>query len=352
MSAPTILLVHPGATFSTHDVWVGLRDGLTAQGCRVVSFRLDVNLDFMARVVDLAIAHEVLAAPVDPFKMACRGLGDMAIHMEPDAVIVVSGGNLRAEAVITLRELAAQRKRPFPVAVYCTESPYFGEVEGRMARFYDVCFTNERSAVAFLADYCPRVAYLPHAYNPAIHTPGLAEPDKACDVFFVGTGFPERRALFDGVCWDGIAFTCLGYGWDGWEVGDTRAPQHVTPNEEVVRYYRAAAICLNHHRTTTTLEAGTHIPPGAAVSLNPRAYEIAACGAFQLMDDSRAEASEIFGSWMPTYRHGDSGDLERAIRHWLARPALREEYAAAQRAAILPHSWTARAGDILNLLLG
>ena len=346
----TVLLVHPGASFSTADVHVGMKAGLEANGVRVVEFRLDVNLTFFNRVITTAIEHEILNDSVNNYQMACRGLGDMAIHFAPDAVMVVSGGNLHPMAVATLRELAAQRKRPFKTGIYYTESPYFGAHETSTAGLYDVVFTNERRAVADFRRYNPASYYLPHAYNPAVHRPGPPDPEKRSDVFFVGTGFDERKALFNGVDWAGIDFRLLGYGWNGFEA-DTLNPAGVTDNADTARYYHSAAICLNQHRTTTTWGSGAHIDAGAAESVGPRAYEIAACGAFQLCDDSRPELGEIFGDAAATYRAGDSADLGRQIHWWLNHPDARAEWASAQHAAVQPHTWAVRAADILTTLI-
>lgn len=346
----TILLVHPGASFSTADVHTGMKAGFEANGVRVVEFRLDVNLTFFNRVITTAIEHDILKSAVNTFQMACRGLGDMAIHFQPDAVVVVSGGNLHPMAVATLRDLGAQRKCPLQSAVYYTESPYFGEYEMSTAGLYDVVFTNERRSVEAFKAINPNAHYLRHAYNPAVHCPGLSDDAHRADVFFVGTAFDERQALFAGVDWTGIEFRRLGYGWHGF-VTDTLNPADITDNAETAQWYRGSAINLNQHRTTTTWGSGEHIPPGAAESLGPRAYEIAACGGFQLCDDSRPELVELFGDAAATYRAGDSDDLARQVRYWLAHPDDRAAMAAAQYAAVLPHSWTARAADMLDILI-
>ena len=346
----TVLMVHPGASFSTADVHTGMKAGFEANGVRVVEFRLDVNLTFFNRVITTAIEHDILSEAVNNFQLACRGLGDMAIHFEPDVVMVVSGGNLHPMAVATLRELSDQRRRPFKTACYYTESPYFGAYETSTAGLYDAVFTNERRSVVDFQRMNPHAFYLPHAYNPAVHQPAPADPAYASDVFFVGTGFDERKALFNGVEWAGIDFKLLGYGWNGFD-HDTLNPAGITDNAETARHYHSAAICLNQHRTTTTWGSGAHIDAGAAESLGPRAYEIAACGAFQLCDDSRVEYREVFGEAAASYRAGDSADLGRQVRWWLSHPNERAACAAAQFAAVQPHTWQARAADILTTLL-
>jgi spore maturation protein CgeB len=126
-----------------------------------------------------------------------------------------------------------------------------------------------------------------------------------------------------------------------------RQPGHGDAPRRAAALYRAAAVNVNHHRTTMMHGSGQHIAPGSAESLGPRAYEIAACGGFQVMDDSRAEAAEVFGDALVTYGAGDPDDLHRVVEHYLQRPAKRQRLAEAQRAAVAPHHWGARARQIL-----
>jgi spore maturation protein CgeB len=128
-------------------------------------------------------------------------------------------------------------------------------------------------------------------------------------------------------------------------------PADVVPNTVTAAYYRATKVAINHHRTTTSHGSGQHIRPEDAESLGPRAYEIAACGAFQLMDDSRAEAKDVFGDALATYTAGSSASLEREVRWWLAHPDERQLWAAAQHECVKPHSWDTRARQVLERLV-
>ena len=75
-------------------------------------------------------------------------------------------------------------------------------------------------------------------------------------------------------------------------------------NAETVKLYQRARVALNLHRTDTMDQAeaakaikrgkrrgvlGTKPMTGEAYSIGPRAYELAACGAFQICDDTRPE---------------------------------------------------------------
>jgi hypothetical protein len=330
-----IMVIHPGHSHSTADVFTGLCAGLEACGAEVIPYPLDAALDVNQKARALLDEHDPEIAPAfDPYAVSAHAIIGRAIWREVDCVIAVTGQNLHFGAVGTLR------KAGILTALVCTESPYTTlERERYNAAHYDVIFTNDKAAVGL---FDKPAVYLPAAYNPTIHTvDGPRAPD-APDVFFVGSGFPERHALINGVDWEGITLHLSGALW-----GERR---RLMDNAEAATYYRAASISLNHHRTTRDYAGGLHIPANSAYSLGPRAYEIAACGGFQLMDDSRPEAREVFGGSLATYRAGDSADLERQIRYWLAHPSERTLVAAAQHAAILSRSWTARAGAVLDTL--
>lgn len=342
-----IAVIEPAQAFSVMDVCDGLCAGLRANDCEVLRYPLSDALAITSVLHSLAVEYRPeIAAAYDPHANASHALTNWCYWKHPDAVIAVTGDNLHFMAVQTLRRMG------FPTAILCTEAPYrTTERERHDAAHYDYVFTNERKALPLYTFNDPaRVHYLPHAYSLERHTPGAAEDGERCDVLFVGTGFDERKALFGAVDWAGIDFRLQGTAWDAF-VDAEMFVARIRDNADVVRGYRAARVNLNHHRTTGSYHDGTQIRAGDAESLGPRAYEIAACGGFQLADDSRPELDEVFGGSVPTYRAGDSADLERQIRYWLAHDDARERMAAEQHEAVLPHSWAERAWRTLSVVL-
>lgn len=343
-------VIHPGATFSTHDVHVGLCWGLRASGHEVIEYRLDRALQISAALIHAAVSLEAIDDPVDVFGLASAEAMATMIHYEPDAVIVVSGGNFPLSRVAGLTRLSAQRRIPFPVVLYDTESPYVTPAMARAAQAYNVVLTNERLAVGRYQH--DAAYYLPHAFHPNIHAPAPADPALATDAVFIGTAFPERIALFRGADWAGVDFRCMGALWDveGAHADQTISPEGVIDNADTARWYHSTKIAINHHRTSRVYGSAEHIEAVEAASLGPRAYEIAACGAFQLCDDSRRELFDIFGDSVPTYRLGDADDLARQVRHWLDRPGERAERAAEAYQRVQSHRWDRRAADVLTYL--
>ena len=345
-----IVVVHPGASFSTHDVHVGLCWGLRANGIEVIEYRLDKALQVSGALIHAAVAADSLDDPVDVFGLASAEAMGTIIHYEPDAVIVVSGGNFPLMRVAGLIRLSAQRRVPFPVVLYDTEAPYVTPGMAKAAQYYNVLFTNEASAVGRYkhAD----AHYLPHAYHPSIHTPGKAEPQFTTEALFIGTAFPERRTLFDGAVALGAPITRHGILWEATtaDAAQTISPEGTIANEDAVRWYRSTQIAINHHRTSRVYGSNEHIDASEAASLGPRAYELAAVGTFQLCDDSRSERTTLFADSVPTYRAGDPEDLARQVAYWLERPEERRALAAQARERVQPHRWDQRAAFVATVI--
>jgi len=82
-----------------------------------------------------------------------------------------------------------------------------------------------------------------------------------------------------------------------------------------------------------------------AQSLGPRAYEIAACGAFQLCDDKRTELWSVFGDSVATY--SDADDLRDQVTYYLKHDRERQEMAQEARARVEGCTFQDRAREIV-----
>ncbi|MGA2448250.1 MAG: glycosyltransferase [Polyangiaceae bacterium] len=89
----------------------------------------------------------------------------------------------------------------------------------RALREYDVVFTPRRANIAdFRRIGCPRVEYLPFAFEPTVHFPEPPDPRLAdrfgCDVAFVGGGDADRLPYVDALAEAGLRVRVFGGGWD------------------------------------------------------------------------------------------------------------------------------------------
>jgi spore maturation protein CgeB len=244
------------------------------------------------------------------------------------------------------------RRAGLKVATILTESPYDDEREILTAGLSDVVWTNERASVATFTPHCPRVYYWQHAHDPARHHPDTQAGDiadaPAHEVVFVATGFWERAEMLSAVNWDGIDFGLYG----AWGLLGSRHPlrkhlrESVVHNSITAALYRKAKIGLNIHRTSIGWGRNAEHVLGAE-SMNPRCYELAACGSF-FITDYRPEVGEIFGEVVPTF--STPAELEELIRHYLAHGDERARRLAQAQTLIAGHTFDARVADLIRKL--
>ncbi len=192
------------------------------------------------------------------------------------------------------------------------------------------------------------VLYLPLAADPAVHRPLELSPVErrlyGGRVSFMGAGYPNRRLAFAQLLDYDLAI--FGSDWDG---DATLAPhlrldgRRIT-TEEAVRIFNAATINLNLH---SSVSIDRLVPGGDFV--NPRTFELAMCGAFQLVD-RRALLPELF-SEDELAQFGDMDELKARLEYFLARPEERQAYAARARArALAEHTYGVRMDRLLDFV--
>ena len=349
-----IVLAHPGASWSTADVYDGLLYGLRENGADVVSYRLDTrieashkSLQWLWRVKKKDQPDLAKPNTVDTIYHAGIGVLEMALRHQADVVLVVSAMLLHPDVVIMMKRAGLR------VVVLFTESPYDEEKEMAIASMVDGCWTNERSCVAKFRTVNPRTGYLPHAWHPLKHFPAAPAADiPSHDVVFVGTGFSERVEWFNAIDWTGIDLGLYGTWKNAGLKKQVKAciRDSVVTNERAGALYRQAKVGLNLYRSSRGWGRGAPRIMHAE-SLSPRAYELAACGSFHV-SDYRAEVKEVFGALVPTF--STPTEAAALIRLWLNQPEERARVAAELPASVAEASWVARArtvlGDLSRLL--
>lgn len=343
-----ILIVHPGASWSTHDVCMGLDYGLRYLGARTNIYKLDVRIARSGRWLrwNWKMGGKVgdPPNPLDVQYHAAVGVLERAFRLAPDWVFVVSGMYFHVDLLRYLKRAG------FRVAMLFTESPYDDDAQVEVARLVDVAWTNERTSVERLRTHNPNVYYLPHAYHPLVH--GYVKPTDETpshDALFIGTGFSERIAFLNQVDWGGLEPALYGY----WTKLGSRAMLRkavrggVVENDAASQLYQRARINLNLHRTSKGVSADDTQTITVAESLNPRVFELAACGAF-FLTDPRAELADVFGDLVPTFT--SPAELSAQLARWRDDPEGRRRISEACREAVQPHSWLARAETVLREL--
>jgi spore maturation protein CgeB len=283
------LVAHPGAQFSTQDVYNGWVEALTALGETVRVFNLGDRLNFYTQALLPVDAHTFRSAlPTDKaVETAAHGIYAALYLVRPHVLLVISGMFLDPEVYVRARQQGTR------VVLIHTESPYEDDRQLEQAQHCDLNLLNDPTNIERFREVAPTL-YVPHAYRPAVHHPGPAVPEYECDLAFVGTGYPSRMRFFEQMDLDGLDVMLAGH----WQYLDADSPlrryvahdpEECLDNTRAVDIYRSARIGMNLYRR----EAQTaDLVQGWA--MGPREVEMAACGLF-FMRDPRPESDEVPG---------------------------------------------------------
>ncbi len=268
-----------------------------------------------------------------------------AHHIQPDIILSIAQAPLAPGAIDRLKALGA------PVVFWFVEDYTTLSYWKAVAPHYDYFFCIQKGGfLEKLAEAgAPYAGYLPQAADTSIHRPveltGAEKEEYGSDISFMGAGYPNRRRFFSGLL--DMSLKIWGTEWDlltpvGRRVVNQN--QRIEP-EEYVKIFNTARINLNLHSSLT--HPGVD-PLGDFI--NPRTYEIAACGGFQLVDrrDYMAETFKI-GDEMVTF--SDIDDLREKISFYLAHPEKRERIAADSRRRVLrEHTFVHRMARMINIV--
>ena len=299
-------------------------------------YYLDKHLSYHLKALEVVDSESGTSIAKDQAfvsRMATENVLNEAVYFGADLVFVVSGLNFHPIALTSLEKVG------IPAAVYLTENPYDDVPQREWCSNYPsmAVFTHER-----ISSEREGWTYLPHAYDPAVHRPVEPDPKFNCDVLLVGTGWRERQYFLEAVNWTGIHLYVAGPK-EAWPALTERSPIwtsfHAEPvdNATIAPRYAAAKICLNFHRRHPD-----------AWSPNPRAYEIAACGAFQL-SDPRPGVTDLFGETVPIFDSPEA--LERLVRQYLEEGPVRRCLANKSRDLVKNETFDERAKQLVAVLV-
>jgi len=255
-----------------------------------------------------------------------------------------------AQSPMTPAALEELRRENILSAFWFVEDYQVFEYWRILAKRYDAFFTIQHGRLFDeLRDAGARnVHYLPCAANPSVHRPlSLNEEETArwgADVSFVGAGYRNRQNLFARLRLLGLKI--WGNDWPA----DCAASKYLQESgrrvstEETAKIYNATKINLNLH--SSPRHAGVN-PEGDFV--NPRTFEIAACGGFQLTD-ARSEMAELFSEG-EIMRFHDSEEIPALVNYYLDHEQERKAMAARARERVLSeHTYEHRMKTALDVL--
>jgi len=260
----------------------------------------------------------------------------------PDLVLAI------AQAPLTLAVLQHLRKKKFTTAMWFVENYRHLTYWQQLAGGYDYWFVIQQAECieALKRAGATQVHYLPMAADPAVHHPVTLTADEqqdyGADVSFVGAGYDNRRSLLPRWLSKEWTFKLWGNEWDGATDLSCILQRNGAriDTDTCVKVFNATAVNLNLHSSSGT---GLDAHPDF---VNPRTFELAACGAFQLVDE-RTLLPELFSSdEMVCFRSPDN--VPSLIRTWLKDSRGRCAHAeAARRRVLREHTYRHRMQDLL-----
>lgn len=256
-----------------------------------------------------------------------------------------------AQAPISGRALAELRSRGVITVLWFVEDYLRFTYWREMAKYYDFVFTIQKGECLekIKAAGAGEVHYLPTACDPSCHAPmPLSKDDKEAwgsPISFVGAGYHNRQQMFATLA--DYPFKIWGSEWPTGKPFDRLVQEEarrIKP-EEYVKIFNATDVNLNLHSSS---ERDGVDPSGDFV--NPRTFELASAGAFQLCDE-RQLLPELFEPGKEIITFNSLKDMKEKIAYYLERPEERRAVAERARArALKDHSYERRLEQMLSTI--
>jgi spore maturation protein CgeB len=268
-----------------------------------------------------------------------------ALDYKADLVLAVAQTPLLPEG---LQEL---RREGIPSAMWFVEDYRLFTYWKEVAAFYDHFFGIQKDDFERELQQVGqgRYHYLPAAACSHLHQPVTLTPEETqrygSDVSFVGAGYFNRVQSFRHLLDYDIKIWGNDWPRDSAVFGKIQQGGRRIPPEETVKIFSASKINLNLHSSPT--HPGVD-PFGDLV--NPRTFEIGACGAFQLVDERQC-LGELFDTKSELATFSSTRELPAKIDYFLANPDQRSSIAQRARERVLrQHTYEHRMKELIEVI--
>jgi spore maturation protein CgeB len=261
----------------------------------------------------------------------------------PDLVLALS------QAPLSMPVLEQMRRKKVLTAMWFVENFRHLTYWQQMVTGYDFWFVMQQESCleAFRKAGASQVSYLPLAAAPAVHQPMTLTPEErqefGADVSFLGAGYWNRRQLLPSLVGHEWTFKLWGNEWDNpgtLEAVLQRAGARIDTSTSV-KIFNATSVNINVHSYT----GEGFDPEGDGV--NPRTFELASCGAFQVVDARTLLPALFDESMMAVIKSPE--DLLPMVRTYLHDPARRKAMAELSRKRVLEaHTYGHRMKTLLS----
>jgi spore maturation protein CgeB len=232
------------------------------------------------------------------------------------------------------------------LAFWMQNDPYEFDAHPKIVSLADFIFTNDRWAALHYPGSA--VWHLPPAASARrfAQVTSLPWSDRSRDVYFYGTGYPNRHQLLSDVSatLKGLRTEICGREWNAESLSFCRN-QEVAP-AELPAQYAAARVVLNMGRTFSPVNDRYQLDPSTP---GVRTFEAAMAGSCQLLFADSLEVLDYFDVGREILLFNDAGDFHDQLASLLAdgeRAAAIGE--AARRRALNDHTYAARVRTLLE----
>ncbi|MBE9916005.1 glycosyltransferase [Paenibacillus donghaensis] len=343
----------------------GYGDGYRLGICRAVEQRVplpqprfrDMKILYVLQgfhAIDQGVAEALRSLVRECIVVEAPNMLKMAEKERPDLVFVMNGLHVFPEN--HLEDVGKIREIGIPTAVWFVDDPYFTEDTARMCTGYDIVFTHELGCVPFYRELgASRVHYLPLAVNTNMFKPQRPGPEHLYDICFIGNAFWNRVAIFDEMApflADKSVLIAGGFWERLTQTEKLSRSLHMgfIPPEDTVNYYNGAKIVINIHRPDEYGQDNRNIHQVRAKSINPRTYEINACGTLQITD-VREDTNLHYRPGYDIVTFGSVTELQEKISYYLEHEDERLKIAwRGLWTTRKEHTFVSRMKDLLELV--
>ncbi len=264
---------------------------------------------------------------------------------KPDLLIAL------AQAPLSIKALERLKLANITTAFWFVEDYKHMEYWKSYAPYYDFYFTiqkgnffNQLKNIGVDNYY-----YLPMAADPEIHCKKVLSDDEkkeyGSSISFMGAGYYNRQQIFSRIKYHD--FKIWGNSWDPESViwKNVQKDGNRVTTDETVKIFNSSDINLNLHSYAYEDAINSE-----GDFVNPRTFEIASCGAFQLVDRRTCLKDHfIDGEEMISFESEE--ELNRLIDYYLNNPSEREIIQDKARLRVLKdHTYIHRMKEMLYFI--
>lgn len=278
-----------------------------------------------------------------------QNLIELAGQIRPDLVLVLHGTLVAGSQIQGIRSMGIK------TAIWLVDEPYVTDITTILAPQYEFLFTHELASIPIYQQLGCQVYYLPLAVNPVVYQPKYVPAQYQSDICFIGNAFFNRVRLIDQIAPFLAAreTRIIGYLWRRLRRYQS-LKRHIRiawiSADEAASYYNGAKIVINIHRAHDDKVHNKNSRNIPGLSINPRTYEIAACGAFQLTD-VRQDLSDFYIPGVEIETYFSPKELVDKMVYYLHNEEQRKKMAIKGFMKTLEkHTYQNRLSQLLNVI--